>query len=192
MKVNFNLGGGGIQQQRSKFNVYWFTQILPSPPTIMHTFSQMANCSNFSIILFSFSRPVCSFPGLHRPLRKPGPEHGPFGQRRSGRDPRPAAVFYEESGGRAPPSSARHLRLTLHVHYYNSYSRPQHSRLKIRALSRAALQSAIFKSEEDLCLCLCVYVRVAWFRVRIISTVTYQKKIHSIESVHGGHSSKSG
>lgn len=45
--------------------------------------------------------PVRPVPRLHRPVGEPGPQHGPAGQRRPGRDPRPAAVLHEEPRGRA-------------------------------------------------------------------------------------------
>lgn len=51
--------------------------------------------------------PVCAIPGLHRPIRKPGVEHGTTGQGCVGRDPRPAPVPHEEPGHWAPPRPAQ-------------------------------------------------------------------------------------
>lgn len=47
------------------------------------------------------SPPVRPVQRLHRPVGEPGPQHGPAGQRRPGRDPRPAAVLHEEQRDRA-------------------------------------------------------------------------------------------
>lgn len=47
-----------------------------------------------------FLPPVRPVQRLHRQIREPGPQHGPAGQGRPGRDPRSAAVLHEEPRNR--------------------------------------------------------------------------------------------
>lgn len=70
---------------------------------------------------------VCAVQRLHWPLGEPGAEHGAAGQRRSGRNPRTAAVFHEEPRNRTQTCAVQlpddtHHRPSLNTHSFKHSS----------------------------------------------------------------------